>query len=88
VAYWNAGTLFVKRFRHHEWAEYPDTGTSYQTFTNEDMLEMETVGALCNLLPGQSAQLEETWELFSDVPEIMSEADAGKLNTLLGSEAN
>ncbi|MSR55519.1 MAG: hypothetical protein EXS09_19880 [Gemmataceae bacterium] len=76
VAYWNAGTLFVKRFRHHDWAEYPDTGTSYQTFTNEDMLEMETVGVLCTLLPGQSAQLEETWELFGDVPEMNTEADA------------
>ena len=60
VAYLNRGTLFVKRFRHHEWAKYPDTGTSYQTFTNEDMLEMETVGVLCTLLPGQSAELEET----------------------------
>ena len=62
-------------FSHHEWAKYPDMGTSYQTFTNEDMLEMETVGALCTLLPGQSAELEETWELFTDVPVVKSEAD-------------
>src|SRR5207237_108372 len=58
VAYLNQGTLFVKRFRHHQWAEYPDLGTSYQTFSNEDMLEMETVGALVTLGPGQSAELE------------------------------
>jgi hypothetical protein len=43
------------------------------------MLEMETVGALCTLIPGQSAELEETWELFNDIPEVKTEADAHKL---------
>ena len=75
VAYWNQGTVFVKRFTRHDWAEYPDMGTVYQTFSNEDMLEMETVGALCTLNPGQHAELTETWELFTDVPEIKTEAD-------------
>jgi hypothetical protein len=75
VAYLNQGTLFVKRFRHHEWVKYPDMGTSYQTFSNEDMLEMETVGILWTLLPGQCAELEETWELFTDVPAVRTEAD-------------
>jgi hypothetical protein len=79
VAYLNQGTLFVKRFRHHEWATYPDQGTSYQTFSNEDMLEMETVGALVTLNPGQSAELEETWELFTDVPAVKTEADVERV---------
>jgi hypothetical protein len=79
VAYLNQGTLFVKRFRHVEWAKYPDLGTSYQTFTNEDMLEMETVGALCTLIPGQSAELAETWELFTDVPPVKTEADVERV---------
>jgi hypothetical protein len=60
-------------------------GTSYQTFTNEDMLEMETVGVLCTLLPGQSAELEETWELFTDVPAVRTEADVeSNIGRLLG----
>ncbi|HJZ93215.1 MAG TPA: hypothetical protein VKE40_20230 [Gemmataceae bacterium] len=79
VAYLNQGTLFVKRFRHHEWAKYPDLGTSYQTFSNEDMLEMETVGPLNTLIPGQSAELEETWELFTDVPAVKTEADVDRV---------
>jgi hypothetical protein len=79
VAYLNQGTLFVKRFNRIEWATYPDFGTTYQTFTNEDMLEMETVGALCTLIPGQSAELEETWELFTDVPEVKTEADVDRV---------
>jgi hypothetical protein len=79
VAYLNRGTLFVKRFRHVEWANYPDLGTSYQTFSNEDMLEMETVAPLVTLIPGQSAELAETWELFTDVPAVSSETDVGRL---------
>ena len=44
--------LFVKRFDYREGAVYPDRGTRYQTFSNEDMLEMETVGELVTLQPG------------------------------------
>ena len=56
--------LFVKRFDYREGAIYPDRGTRYQTFSNEDMLEMETVGELVTLQPGQSAELVESWELL------------------------
>jgi hypothetical protein len=75
VAYLNRGNLFVKRFSYSAGAAYPDMGTAYQTFTNEDMLEMETVGRLMQLKPGESADLGETWELFGNVPEVKSEAD-------------
>jgi hypothetical protein len=36
---------------------------------------METVGTLVTLNPGQSAELEETWELFTDVPAVKTEAE-------------
>jgi len=75
VAYLNRGNLFVKRFSYAAGAAYPDMGTVYQTFSNEDMLEMETVGTLVQLKPGESADLGETWELFGNVPEVKSEAD-------------
>lgn len=79
VAYLNAGTLFVKRFDYREGAVYPDLGTRYQTFSNEDMLEMETVGELVTLQPGQSAELVETWELYGNVPEVRTEVDADRV---------
>jgi len=75
VAYANQGMLFVKRFDYREGANYPDLGTRYQTFSNEDMLEMETVGELVTLNPGESAELVESWELHGNVPDIQSEAD-------------
>jgi hypothetical protein len=79
VGYVNAGTLFVKRFDYREGAVYPDLGTRYQTFSNEDMLEMETVGELVTLKPGESAELVELWELFGGVGEVRTEADADRV---------
>jgi len=75
VGYVNSGVLFVKRFDYREGANYPDLGTRYQTFSNEDMLEMETVGELVTLAPGASASLVESWELHGGVPDIRTEAD-------------
>jgi len=79
VGYLNSNTLFVKRFDYREGSLYPDRGTRYQTFSNEDMLEMETVGELSTLAPGQSAELRESWELFADVPSVQTEADVDRV---------
>jgi hypothetical protein len=79
VAYLNSGVLFVKRFEYREGAVYPDRGTRYQTFSNEDMLEMETVGELATLAPGQFAELVESWELFGNVPPVTTEADVDRI---------
>jgi hypothetical protein len=79
VAYLNSGVLFVKRFDYREGAVYPDRGTRYQTFSNEDMLEMETVGELVMLQPGRSAELVESWELFGNVPPVRTEADVDRI---------
>lgn len=78
VGYVNSNTLFVKRFDYREGAVYPDRGTRYQTFSNEDMLEMETCGELVKLPPGESASLVESWELFGGVPDVRTEADVEK----------
>lgn len=78
VAYLNSGVLFVKRFDYREGAVYPDRGTRYQTFSNEDMLEMETVGELVTLQPGKSAELIESWELHGNVPAVLTESDVDR----------
>ncbi len=79
VAYLNSGTLFVKRFDYREGAVYPDRGTRYQTFSYQEMLEMETVGELKTLQPGASAELNESWELFGGVPEVRTEDDVDRV---------
>ena len=79
VGYVNSNTLFVKRFDYRDGAVYPDRGTRYQTFSNEDMLEMETVGEFVTLRPGESATLREQWELFGGVPDVATEADVDRV---------
>ena len=67
AAYLLNGEAFVKRGRADAAKVYPDFGSSFETFTNNEFLEVETLGPLTKLQPGQTAELIETWGLFRDV---------------------
>ena len=75
VGYLNQGTLFVKRFGYEEGKAYPDNGVNFETFTNQDMLEMESLGPLTRLAPGKSVEHAEHWELIGDVGAVQTEKD-------------
>jgi hypothetical protein len=79
VAYQLDTFLFVKNFDWIEGAKYPDGGVNFETFSNEDMLEVESLGPLATLKPGQSVRHAETWQLFKNVPRVKTEADAEKV---------
>lgn len=67
-AYLLNGELFVKAFdAAGEPSQYPDFGCSYETFTNADILELETLGPLATLRPGESVQHTERWSAFRGV---------------------
>ncbi len=68
AAYFNHNHLFIKSYRHHHEAVYPDFGVSYETYTNHFMLEMETLAPLTLLQPDSSAEHSESWRLFDNVP--------------------
>jgi hypothetical protein len=82
AAYINKGNMFINKFGYIEGAVYPDKGVSYETFTNDFMLEIESLSPLTMLKPGESLLHEENWYLFKgvDVPENEDEIDeiAGK----------
>jgi len=78
VGYLNNGTLFVKRFGYDEGKPYPDGGCNFETFSNEDMLEVESLGPVVTLEPGKSVQHVEEWELVPDVPAFEDEAGIDK----------
>src|SRR5262249_2170624 len=67
VGYLNGGTLFVKRFGYQEGKKYPDNGVNFETFTNEDMLEIETLGPLVTLAPGGTVGRTGKWEQIGGV---------------------
>ena len=67
LAYWNNGVLFIKRFDYQPGAVYPDGGCSIEMYTNEQMLEVETLGPVARLEPGCCARHVERWYLFAKV---------------------
>lgn len=75
VGYLNGGTLFVKRFDRITGETYPDRGTNFQTFTNEDMLEIETLGPMIRLGAGLTVEHVERWELHGGIGDAHSEAE-------------
>jgi hypothetical protein len=67
-AYLLNGELFVKKYDTLAGpSAYPDYGCSYETFTNADILELETLGPLTHLAPGQSVTHTENWSLHRGV---------------------
>jgi hypothetical protein len=67
-AYLLNGELFVKRYEAIAApSAYPDFGCTFETFTNADILELETLGPLTTLAPGQSVSHTERWTAHRDV---------------------
>lgn len=75
IGYARAGRLFVKRVAYTPGARYPDMGCTLETFTNDEMLEIETLAPLRTLAPGESAEHVEEWQLFAGVPTPTSDTD-------------
>jgi hypothetical protein len=72
LAYWKDGILFRKRFEMQSSAVYPDGGCNAEVYCGDRFVELESLGVLGTLAPGQAVQLNETWELYPnlDVPFI------------------
>ncbi len=78
AAYWNAGTLFAKRFSYVEAARYPDGGCNFECYTDTDILELESLGPLTELAPGAEVAHVETWTMDVDVPAPTDEESIGR----------
>lgn len=63
-AYALKGDVFIKCFAFDPQAAYPDYGCNNETFTNAEMLEVETLGPLVKIPPGGSTEHVERWYLF------------------------
>ncbi len=78
AAYQLGENLFIKRFPFDNKATYVDFGCNNEIFTNEAMLEVESVGPVTRLAPGAQVEQKETWYLFKrKVNEDDASLDAG-----------
>ena len=66
-AYVLNGEAFIKRAHAVSGEPYPDFGCSFETFTNNEFLEMETLGSMTKLSPGKTAEQVEHWSLHRGV---------------------
>jgi hypothetical protein len=81
-AYLLGSDLFVKRYDADASKTYPDFGASYETFTNEGFLELETLGPLEDVAPGGMVEHVERWSLHRGV-RVAEWTDA-ELDRVLG----
>jgi hypothetical protein len=75
AGYWKNGLLFIKRYDYTDGATYPDFGVNTETYTSENFVELETLGPMKHLAPGQANTHEERWTLHKDV-QVGSTEDA------------
>jgi hypothetical protein len=67
VGYVLGDQLFLKTIPLIEGAIYPDLGSNFETFANHEILELESLGPLKKVLPGETVSHVESWAVFSGV---------------------
>jgi len=73
AAYLRAGYLFLKSYEHQQDRHYPDFGCNLETFTNERMLELESLGPLSHIAAGKAAEHTEHLWLFKGISNETSD---------------
>lgn len=67
AAYLINGEAFVKRATADPSRTYTDFGCSFETFTNNEFLEIETLGPMTKVAPGTTVEQVEHWSLHRNV---------------------
>jgi hypothetical protein len=86
LGYWLEGNLFVKRAAYDARAEYTDFGSSSECYCNDEFIELETLGPIQTLRPGDTAMHVENWELFHNIDHPANEEIARSIMNRLGLE--
>lgn len=82
-AYFLGDEVFIKQYEPGPIAKHPDYGTSYQTFTNADFLEIETMGPMTKVPGGGVLEHVERWSCYRKAkPAAWTDAELDKV--LLG----
>lgn len=64
IGYYRDAVFFCKRIQVYRQVTYPDYGANSECFCNNQFLELESLGPLTWLEPGEMVQHIETWELY------------------------
>ncbi len=75
AAYINDGILFLKTFVPTNSNTCPDMNSNLESWTNHEILELETLGAIQSVEAGHFITHNEDWYLFNEIPTPKSDRD-------------
>lgn len=78
AAYANQNCLFLKQIPIQFEGEYPDLGANFEVFTNDAMLELESLGPIETIPPAGQIDHQEHWTLIKDIPKPENDQDVLK----------
>jgi len=76
LAHWLDGTLFTKEFAPQLDGSHPDNGCNAECYRNDVFMEVETLGPLATVEPGQAVTHDEVWRLHEGIGAIEDEESA------------
>lgn len=74
-AYFRDNAMFVKLYDEKKNCEYPDYGSTFETYTDQFFIELESLGPLEEIEPGSYVEHTEKWYLFDQIEAPQSEED-------------
>ena len=80
LAYWLDGVLFRKTFGVQAGLSYPDNNSNAEMYCNNQFVELESLGALVRLKPGDLVKHVETWDILhrlDSLPKDIQQALTG-----------
>ena len=84
LAYLIDDLLFVKHAPYEPGGEYVDFSSNSECYCDDHFLELETLGPLVSLAPGEATEHVETWQVHSGVGAAADPAAFGALVVRLG----
>ncbi len=84
LAHWLDGTLLVKAFAPQLDGAHPDNGCNAECYVNARFMEVESLGALTTLAPGEMIAHDEVWRVHEGIAPLADEAAAVALANRLG----
>jgi hypothetical protein len=81
LAYWLEGVLFRKSFEVHAGYSHPDNNCNAEIYCNDRFVELESLGPLRRLSPGESLSHMETWEVTEGVDRLPEEVQKKLLSS-------
>lgn len=84
TGYIRGNHCFIKRFEPLADLAYPDFGCNIEVYTHHRFVELETLGPLTRLQPGESVDHVETWEIYTDQKLPQTLDGARQLERVIG----